>query len=218
MHSDKRIIRKAFSILVAGAGALAFVLASQVAMAQNRQPNNLAQAPQRQAPQPPAQPAPAQQAPAAQPRPATVPQPVPETFEKWTLRCFQDAKGVQSCRIETIIMEENRRPQLAIVVRPPAAADQTAIATITPPWGVLLARGIDMQVDTQSALRVPIRTCLPSGCLADFSLIEAIQGQWQKGSSLKLTMAAANGQPLTIEVPLAGYPKAYARLLEKSKR
>ncbi|MGE0152937.1 MAG: invasion associated locus B family protein [Reyranellaceae bacterium] len=195
------------SVLVAGTGALAVAWGAGMAQAQQQRP----------AQQPPAQQAPAQQ-PAAQPRPATVPQPVPENFEKWTLRCFQDAKGNQACRIETVVREQNNRPQLAVVVRPPAAADQPAVATVTPPWGVLLARGIDLQVDTQPAVRVPIRTCLPTGCLADFSLIESLNNQWQKGTTLKLTMAAADGQSLTIEVPLAGYPKAYARLLEKSKR
>ena len=164
-----------------------------------------------------AQQRPAQQ-PAAAARPATVPQPVPETFEKWTLRCFQDAKGVQACRLESVVLEANNRPQLAVTVRPPADATQPPVATVTPPWGVLLARGIDMQVDGQQAMRIPVRTCLPTGCLADFSLIDTINGQWQKGTTLKLTMAAANGQPLSIDVPLAGFPKAYARLLEKSKR
>jgi invasion protein IalB len=203
---------KMVSVWLTGATALAFACTATF---------GLAQAQQRQAPPAQQQPAPAPaQQPPAQPaaRPAAVPQPVPETFEKWTLRCFQDAKGAQSCRIETIVREADNRPQLAVVVRPPAAADQPPIATVTPPWGVLLARGIDLQVDTQPAVRIPIRTCMPTGCLADFSLIETINGQWQKGTTLKLTMAAANGQALTIEVPLAGYPKAYARLLEKSKR
>ncbi len=173
---------------------------------------------QGQAPRPPAG---QQQPPAAQqpaPRPPAVPQPVPETFDKWTLRCFQDAKGNQACRIETVVREENNRPQLAVTVRPPADPSQPAVATVTPPWGILMARGIDMQVDTQQALRIAVRTCLPSGCLADFSLIETINAQWQKGTTLKLTMAAANGQPLSIDVPLAGFPRAYARLLEKTKR
>ena len=183
--------------------ALALIAASDAA-AQAQQPRSSAQATT-----PPAQPT---------PRPATVPQPVPEVFESWEMRCFQDAQGAQACRIQTVIREQNNRPQLAVVVRPPAAADQPPVATVTPPWGVLLARGIDMQVDTRAALRIPIRTCLPSGCLADFSLIDTLNSQLLGGATLKLTMAAANGQALTIDVPLAGYAKAYARLMEKAKR
>ena len=201
-------------------GALLVALAPVGAIAQTRQPS-AAQAPQRPATTPPpaavAQAAPAA-APAAAPRPAAVPQPVPEVFEKWSLRCFQDAKGAQSCRIETIVREQNNRPQLVVSVRPPSAENQPSVATVTPPWGILLARGIDMQVDAQPALRVAVRTCLPTGCLADFSLIDVMAAQWQKGTVLKLTMAAANGQPLTIEMPLAGYAKAYSRLIEKTKQ
>ena len=216
------------AIAVLSVGGMLLVASGSIglneAQAQARQPVDtrqpiVAQAPQRPAAQPPAAqpPAAAPAAPAA-PRPAAVPQPVPETFDKWVLRCFQDAKGAQSCRIETIVREQNNRPQLAVTVRPPAAENQPPVATVTPPWGILLARGIDMQVDALPALRVAVRTCLPTGCLADFSLIETMAAQWQKGTTLKLTMAAANGQPLSIEVPLAGYPKAYARLMEKSKR
>lgn len=199
-----KVVLKNGSAFVAMAVAAAFGIfaATGAAMAQ-----------QRGAQQPAPTPAPA---PAA--RPAAVPQPVPEKFESWSLRCFQDAKGGQACRIEALVMDANNRPQLALIVRPPAAADQPPVGTLTPPWGVLLARGLDMQVDGQPALRVPIRTCFPSGCIADFSLIDSINAQWQKGATLKVTMAAANGQPLSIDVPLAGYPKAYARLLEKSKR
>jgi invasion protein IalB len=201
-----------FAIVAMAIGGLSAIGLAQIAQAQQRQDRPAAAQPAA----PAAAPAPAQQPAAA--RPATVPQPVPETFEKWTLRCFQDAKGAQACRIETVVLEANNRPQLAITVRPPVDASQAPVATVTPPWGVLLARGIDMQVDAQQAMRIPVRTCLPTGCLADFSLIDAINGQWQKGAILKLTMAAANGQSLSIDVPLAGYPKAYARLLEKSKR
>lgn len=207
MFAFVRRLNVATAQLVAGAALALAVGLGGVAQAQNR-PAAPAQQP---AQQPAAQPQPA-------PRPAAIPQPVPEVFDQWTLRCFQDAKSTQFCRIETIVRESNNRPQLAVTVRPPADPSQPPVATVTPPWGILLARGIDMQVDAQQALRIAVRTCLPSGCVADFALIETINAQWQKGAALKLTMAAASGQPLTIEAPLAGFPKAYARLLEKTKR
>ncbi|MGE0661221.1 MAG: invasion associated locus B family protein [Geminicoccaceae bacterium] len=192
---------------------------AQTRQSDPRQPSATPARPSAPAAAPAAQPSTvAQAAPAAAPRPAAVPQPVPEVFDKWSLRCYQDAKGAQSCRIETIVREQNNRPQLAVTVRPPQADNQPSIATVTPPWGILLARGIDMQIDAQPALRIGVRTCLPTGCLADFSLIDVMAAQWQKGTTLKLTMAAADGKPLTIEVPMAGYAKAYARLLEKSKQ
>lgn len=169
------------------------------------------------APAPAAQPAP-KPAPAPAARPAPVPQPVPEVFDQWQVACAQDAQGGQACRVQHVVLDQDKRPQLAIVVRPAAAADQLPVATITPPWGISLAQGITLQVDNLPASRIPIRTCLPSGCLADFTLVEALNGQMQKGTALKLTMTAANNQPVTIEAPLAGFAKAYARLLEKTKR
>ncbi len=157
-------------------------------------------------------------APAPQVRPAPVPQPVPETFEQWQVVCFQNPQGAEACRAQNIVRDKSQRPELAITVQAPAKAGDLPIAVVTPPWGILLARGLVLQVDAQAAVQIPIRTCYPSGCRADFTLIESLNGQLQKGTTLKISMASAGGQALTIDVPLAGYPKAYARLLEKTKR
>lgn len=157
-------------------------------------------------------------APAPQVRPAPVPQPVPETFEQWQVICFQNPQGAEACRAQAVVRDKNQRPELAVTVQAPATAGGLPVAAITPPWGILLSRGLVLQVDGQAAVQIPIRTCYPSGCRADFTLIESLNGQLQKGKTLKVSMATAGGQALAIDVPLAGYPKAYARLLEKTKR
>jgi invasion protein IalB len=117
-----------------------------------------------------------------------------------------------------VVRDKNQRPELAITIQAPAKAGDLPTAVVTPPWGILLARGLVLQVDTQAAVQIPVRVCYPSGCRADFTLIESLNGQLQKGTTLKVSMATTAGQALTIDVPLAGYPKAYARLLEKTKR
>lgn len=163
----------------------------------------------------PTSPAPA---PAPQSRPAPVPQPVPETFDHWQVICFQNPQGAEACRAQSVVRDKNQRPELAITIQAPAKAGGLPTAVVTPPWGILLARGLVLQVDTQAAVQIPVRVCYPSGCRADFTLIESLNGQLQKGTTLKVSMATTAGQALTIDVPLAGYPKAYARLLEKTKR
>jgi len=164
------------------------------------------------APTPPAAP------PAPQVRPAPVPQPVPEVFEQWEVICYQNPQGQQACRMQHVVRDKSQQPELVVSVQAPAKAGDLPVAMVTPPWGILLARGLVLQVDAQAAVQIPIRLCLPSGCRADFTLIETLNGQLQKGAMLKITMAAANGQAINVDVPLAGYPKAYARLLEKTKR
>lgn len=183
--------------------ALAMVVAAPAVFAQGQQ-----QRPAQPAARPPAA------APAAPVAP--VPQPVPETFDKWQVICRQDGAGKQACQMQQVL-RDNNTSQLAFAIRPPAAAGQRPVATVIPPWGALLARGIDLQIDANPAVRVPIRVCLPSGCVADFTLVEAMEQQMQKGTNLKITMAAANGQATSLEVPLAGFGKAYARMVEKSK-
>lgn len=178
---------------------------------ENRQPN-VAQAPARPAAQPAAQPAPARP-------PAPVPQPVPERFEQWSVICVANVQGQENCRAEHVVRGGNRNaPQMVFRINPPAANQQLSVATIIPPWGILLAQGVVMQVDSGQALRAPVRTCIPQGCLADFTLVETLQTSLQKGTKAKITVVGTDGKPVAVDIPLAGYPQAYARLLAKAKK
>lgn len=184
--------------------ALASALAAPAAFAQGQQ-----QRPAQSAQQPAAQPAPQQPS-------APVPQPLPETFDKWQVGCVQDVKGKQACQMQQVLRKDDVF-QIAVFVKAPAEAGQRPVGTIVPPWAALLARGVDMQVDNGQAVRVPLRICLPAGCIADFTLVEALETQMQKGTTLKLTIANASGQAVSFDVPLAGFSRAYARMMERSR-
>lgn len=146
-----------------------------------------------------------------------VPQPVAEIFEKWRVQCVQDAQSRQLCRAEQLIVGPDGVPQLAIYASPPLAG-RVAQGMIVPPWGVLIDRGLTMQVDARPRFTAPIVSCQATGCWSEFSLDDALLGQMRQGTALQVTMIAANGQPVVVAVPLAGFAAAYDRLLQKNGR
>ncbi len=166
--------------------------------------------------QPAGQPTPRPQPPAAPPS-SPVPQPVAEIFEKWRVQCVQDAQSRQLCRAEQLIVGKDGVPQLAIYASPPLAG-RVAQAMIVPPWGLLVERGLTMQVDARPRFTAPIVSCQATGCWSEFSLDDALLGQMRQGTALQVTMIAANGEPVVVVVPLAGFAAAYDRLLQKNGR
>jgi invasion protein IalB len=153
--------------------------------------------------------------PSASPPAAPVPQPVAELFEKWRVQCAQDAQSRQRCRADQVVVGQNGVPQLAIYATPPLAG-RAAQALIVPPWGILIDRGLSLQIDAQSRFTVPIVSCQPSGCWAEFPLDDTLLGAMRQGTTLQVAMVGANGEPVVVAVPLAGFAAAYDRLLQKN--
>lgn len=154
--------------------------------------------------------------PAAAPA-APVPQPVAELFEKWRVQCVQDAQSRQRCRADQVVVGDNGVPQLAIYATPPLAG-RAAQAMIVPPWGILVDRGLGLQIDARPRFTVPIVSCQPSGCWGEFPLDDALLGVMRQGTTLQVAMVGANGEPVTVAIPLAGFAAAYDRLLQKNGR
>jgi invasion protein IalB len=146
-----------------------------------------------------------------------VPQPVAEQFDKWRVQCVQDAESRQLCRAEQVIVGTDGVPQLAVFATAPAAG-RPAQVVIVPPWAVLIDRGLTLQVDAQPRFSVPIVSCQPSGCWSDFPLGDALLGQLRQGTTLQVAVIAADGGPMVIAVPLAGFGPAYERLLQSGPR
>ncbi|MEO8558581.1 MAG: invasion associated locus B family protein [Rhodospirillales bacterium] len=146
-----------------------------------------------------------------------VPQPVAEQFEKWRVQCVQDTQSRQFCRAEQVVAGADGAAQLAIFASPPAAG-RAAQAVIVPPWAVLIDRGLTLQIDAQSRFNVPIISCRPTGCWAEFPIDDTVLEQLRHGTTLQVAMVAADGAPIVIAVPLAGFAPAYERLLQKSSR
>ena len=159
--------------------------------------------------QPKAQPkaAPQQQAPA--PVQPNTPQLPPISFTPWTKVCVKGQEGgpQQICvtgkegHIETgtlaigaTLMEAEGQPQ--------------KVLRLTLPLGMILPQGTRAIVDQGQPMSAPYLICLPQGCMAEYEASEELIGKLKKGQNL-MVQGVQPGGPLTLQVPLADFAKAY---------
>lgn len=139
-------------------------------------------------------------------------------FGNWNVVCQKAAQGAQACFANAVLRDDDNRPQLAVSISAPRGQPPLSVATIMPPWGVSLPNGVEIQLDEGNVYRVPFYTCMPSGCRAEFRMVDSFQADMQEAKRLRISMLIDDSRQLRATVDLAGYRDAYGQLLERSKR
>lgn len=205
--------RTACHSIVAAAVAGIFVFALAVeAYAQTPQPRP------RQTQQRPAQPAqpaqaqPTQQQQPAQPAQAEQPQLI---FSPWVKLCNKDAdpKAKQVC----VTVKDGRVESGLLVVSVAIIemdGEQRKLLRMSLPYGVALQHGTRLIVDQGTPATAPFVTCLPpvvppGGCIADYEASAELIGRMKKGQVLTVQAIHMNGQPMSPQLDLKDFTKAY---------
>ena len=133
-----------------------------------------------------------------------------EKFDDWFKECemVTDEKGeqIEICQIsQTLIDKESDQPMMKIAVGYVPDKDQP-VAVITLPLGIFLPPGIELQIDGAGKVgRLPINTCLPSGCQAGVQLDEEFVGRMKKGNQMTVTFGNPQGKGVAAPVSLKGF-------------
>ena len=205
-------------ILAATAAAAAMLVAAPDAGAQQPPAPAPAQQP-RPAPRP-AQPAkPAQPAPQAQPAPAQPQQQQAEQpqliFSPWVKLCNKDPDP-NSKRV-CVTVKDGRVESGLLVVSVAIIemdGDQRKLMRMSLPYGVALTHGTRMIVDQGTPATAPFVTCLPpvvppGGCIADYEATVDTINRMKKGQLLTVQAIHMNGQPMSPQLELKDFAKAY---------
>ncbi len=199
----------AAATVVFGAVSSAQAQAPQPAQPQ-QQPRRPAQAPAAQKP-PAAQPAapaqPAQGAPAAE-----APQLI---FSPWVKLCNKDPDP-NSKRV-CVTVKDGRVESGLLVVSVAIIemeGEQRKLMRMSLPYGVALTHGTRMIVDQGTPATAPFVTCLPpvvppGGCIADYEASTDLIGRMKKGQVLTVQAIHMNGQPMSPQMELKDFAKAY---------
>lgn len=139
-----------------------------------------------------------------------------EVYQDWSVACSVQ-ENAKICSLSQDQVQQNGQRLLAVEVQ--IRADGSATATLLLPFGILLDSGVAPQIDDQSPLPLlRFRTCLPTGCLAVFSIDPSTLGKMREGSVLKLNVTTAAETQLTFPVSLRGLPAALDRMAALSAR
>jgi len=145
-----------------------------------------------------------------------------EKFEDWFKECemITDEKGgqIELCQIsQTLLDKETDQPMMKIAVGYVPDKDQP-VAVITLPLGIFLPPGIELQIDGKGKVgRLPINTCLPSGCQAGVQLDEDFVARMKQGSQMTVTFGNPQGKGVAAPVSLKGFTAGLTSV-EKEKK
>jgi len=182
--------------------------------AQTPHPALIAQAKQ---PTPVAKTTPAQsQTPAAQPSPESQPAEKTETMniENWILTCreFVDGPKRRTCAMTVAVRKtDTNRTVLSWTVRQTDKGQFVSVIETLP--GISITPGIQLKLEHGLAPRkVPIEICEPNWCSGSLPMDKAFIQEVSASSKVTVVVTSSAGQPFTVEFPIKGFDKAYAKM------
>jgi|HubBroStandDraft_6_1064221.scaffolds.fasta_scaffold47869_2 invasion protein IalB len=162
----------------------------------------------------PAKPAAPQQAAPVQAAPqAGAPQEqVQLIYSPWTKFCLKgkdpNVSPKEVCFTGKDARIESGMPVVAAVLIEPEG-DPKKMLRVTLPLGVQLIHGTRVIVDQNQPMTAPYVICFTNGCMADYEINAELIGKLKKGQGLVVQAINANGQPISLVLPLADFAKAY---------
>jgi invasion protein IalB len=131
-------------------------------------------------------------------------------YAPWTKFCLkgQDANAKQVCFTGKDGRIESGQPVVAAVVIEPEG-EAKRILRVTLPLGMQISHGTRIIVDSNKPLQSTYVVCFANGCMSDYDATPELIAQMKNGQNLVVQAINSNGQPLTLPLPLAEFPKAY---------
>jgi invasion protein IalB len=151
-----------------------------------------------------------QQQAAPAPQGQTPQQPVQLIYSPWTKFCLKSKDPVpkQVCFTGKDARIESGMPVVAAVLIEPEGAPKK-ILRVTLPLGMQLVHGTRVIIDQNQPMTAPYVICFTNGCMADYEATAQMIEQMKKGKGLVVQAINANGQPLSLVLPLTDFAKAY---------
>ena len=133
-----------------------------------------------------------------------------EAYQDWSVACSVQEKA-KICSLSQDQVQQNGQRLLAVEVQ--RHPDGSATATLLLPFGILLDSGVTLQIDDKPPFsQLRFRTCLPTGCVAVFTIDPLTLGKMREGTVLKLNVTTAAETQLTFPVSLRGLAAALDRV------
>jgi invasion protein IalB len=137
---------------------------------------------------------------------------VKATHGDWEVRC---AEASGACVMTQRVSGDSDNTLYVVeVVRLPENPNAVAGMRVRAPMGVLLTRGLQVQVDNGEAVQAPFVFCVQDVCVAEIVLREQDLNVFRRGAVAKLTVypAQAPDTPQQGDLSLIGFTASYDEL------
>jgi invasion protein IalB len=135
------------------------------------------------------------------------------THDNWQVRCDTPpgAQQEQCALVQAVTASD--RPNVALSVLVLKTADQKSrLLRVLAPLGVLLPRQLGLKIDGKDVGSAQFMRCLPSGCLADIILDDALIGQLRTGKEATFIIFQTPEDGIGIPLTLKGFGEGFDEL------
>lgn len=145
-----------------------------------------------------------------QPAQAQAPEQPQLIYSPWTKFCLkgQEANAKQVCFTGKDARLESGMPVVAAVLIEPEG-DPKKVLRVTLPLGMQIVHGTRIIVDQGQPAQGPYVICFTNGCMADYEANADLINRLKKGQQLAVQAINSNGQPISLNLPLSDFAKAY---------
>jgi invasion protein IalB len=142
----------------------------------------------------------------------------------WAIRCEDIKEGEkptgQYCEMmqNITITQKDQDPAnngqrlIEMAIGYPASEKGKAFAAVILPLGILVNKEVEVEIDGSKGFDFKIAYCDAGGCLASFHIDARDMEKLSKGKIMTIKTIAATGQPVAIEMSLAGFGDARDRI------
>jgi invasion protein IalB len=135
------------------------------------------------------------------------------THGDWQVRCDTPpgSRAEQCALVQNVAAED--RPNVALTVIALKTADGRArLLRVLAPLGVLLPSGLGLKIDTTDVGRAGFVRCLPSGCVAEVVMEDALLGQLSSGQTATFIIFQTPEEGIGVPVSLNGFKAGFEAL------
>ena len=130
------------------------------------------------------------------------------TYGNWQMRCHAGAAASdkKSC-VGLLEVIDTKKHQLILGWLMGLNGTGGITSTFQTPTGVLVARGVDLQLGNSAVRHLDYGACGASGCEASLPMDGRFIGDAEAADQAKITLYAANGKAVNLGIPIKGVDK-----------
>ena len=138
---------------------------------------------------------------------------VKATFGDWTVRCEQQpgASAEQCALVQNVNAEDRPGLSLAVLIVNGAGGSDRILRVILP-LGVLIPSGLGLRIDGTDIGKTGFIRCLPSGCIAEVTMGDALINQFKAGRTALFIVFQGPDDGIGIPITLANFAEGLAAL------
>ena len=128
---------------------------------------------------------------------------VGQAFGGWVFQCNAVGQDKTLCSFGTNALSPDKKRVVVDLRISRPKADAPFVMSAMLPLGLNIQAGVKTSVDDAEPTQVPLRTCLPKGCIASMELDDATVAALRAGTKLSLQFDIA-GKTVTADMKLEG--------------